>query len=75
MAKLPIHPIDAARRVYNEANQGDYIDFSAPGVDIWTIDDKTRGRYSSGTSFAVPHALAVAALYLKKNPSLPREIL
>lgn len=72
---ISITAIDAAKRIYNEANQGDYIDFSAPGVDIWTIDDETKGKYSSGTSFAVPHALAVAALYLKKNPSLPREIL
>jgi len=72
---ISVTAIDAAKRIYSEANQGDYIDFSAPGVDIWTIDDKTKGKYSSGTSFAVPHALAVAALYLKKNPSLPREIL
>jgi len=34
-----------------------------------------QGKYSSGTSYAAPHAVAVAALYLAQNPSLSRNIL
>ncbi len=60
---------------YTEANEGDYIDFSAPGVDIWTIENGLQGKYRSGTSFASPYGLAVAALYLNQNPSLSRAVL
>ena len=72
---IAITAIDAASRIYRQANQGDYIDFSAPGVDIWTIDNDIQGKYRSGTSYAAPYALAIAALYLEQNPSLPRDIL
>lgn len=72
---IAITAIDAAQRIYTEANQGDYIDFSAPGVDIWTIENGLQGKYRSGTSFASPYGLAVAALYLNKNPSLSRAVL
>jgi len=72
---IAITAIDAAQRIYTEANQGDYIDFSAPGVDIWTIENGLQGKYRSGTSFASPYGLAVAALYLNKNPSLSRTVL
>lgn len=72
---ISVTAIDAASQIYEHANQGDYIDFSAPGVDIWSSDSAWQGRYRSGTSFAAPHALAVAALYLVQNPSLPLDIL
>jgi len=70
-----ITAIDAANRIYTEANQGDYIDFSAPGVDLWLIKDAEQGHYGSGTSFASPHALAIAALFINQNPSLSANVL
>lgn len=71
---IAITAIDAAKRVYRQANQGDYIDFAAPGVDLWISNNDNQGKYSSGTSYAVPYALAVAALYLTQNKSLSRDI-
>jgi len=67
--------IDAADRIYTQANQGAYIDFAAPGVDIWVAMPGKGGTYRSGTSFAAPYALAVAARYQQKNPSISRSVL
>lgn len=74
-AVFAITAIDAANRVYSFANQGDYLDFSAPGVDIWTASQGKSGQYRSGTSFAAPYAVAVAAMYLRLNPNISRAIL
>ncbi len=70
-----ITAIDAATRIYKQANQGDYIDFAAPGVDIWVATKDGKGKYSSGTSYASPYAMAVAAFYLSRNPSLSPNLL
>lgn len=70
-----ITAIDAAGRLYKQANQGDYIDFAAPGVDIWAATSTGRGAYLSGTSYAVPYALASSTLYLSINPALPAALL
>ncbi|WP_053006012.1 S8 family serine peptidase [Kiloniella spongiae] len=67
--------IDSRQKIYRDANQGDFIDFAAPGVDIWAATPDNKGAYVSGTSFATPHALAVAALILKNNPKISREVL
>lgn len=67
--------IDSFSRSYVGANAGDYIDFSAPGVDVWLAAEGDGGGYYTGTSFAAPYALAVAALYLKKNHNLSRSVL
>lgn len=67
--------VDMLSHLYSEANQGDYIDFAAPGVDIWTASSGSEGNYRSGTSFAVPYVLALTAQYLAKNKSLSRDIM
>lgn len=55
--------IDRRRGIYRFANQGDYIDFAAPGVDIRTL---TPGgpKDQSGTSFAAPYLTGMVAIHL-----------
>lgn len=64
---------------FHQANHGDYIDFSAPGVRIWTAVPGGGGRYQSGTSLAVPFVTAVAALQigagLRPDPHMIRNAL
>ena len=71
-----IHPrvitataVDANREVWEEANRGDYIDFAAPGVDVWSARAGGDGRYRTGTSFAVPYVLAALAAKYAERPN------
>ncbi|WP_232522400.1 S8 family serine peptidase [Marinimicrobium alkaliphilum] len=59
---IAVTAVDAAEQRYAEANRGDYIDLAAPGVDVWSADGDSEGRYHSGTSFAAPFATAALLL-------------
>ena len=54
---------------YRYANRGDYIDFAAPGVAIWTALPGAGEGYHSGTSFATPYVTAAIASYYNRLPS------
>jgi len=60
---IAVTAVDANLGVYRQANQGSYIDFSAPGVDVWAASDRGGGAYFSGTSYAAPFVSVTAALY------------
>lgn len=65
--------------VYTKANSGDYIDFAAPGVKVYTADRGRGGRLQSGTSFAAPFITVLTALQIKsqgrKNAAQLRQIM
>ncbi len=48
-------------QVYARANQGDYIEFAAPGVGVRVAAGRAAGS-RSGTSFAVPFVTAAVAV-------------
>jgi subtilisin family serine protease len=52
--------VDAAGRLYRQANYGRHIEFAAPGVDLY-VAWGNGGSYRSGTSFAAPVVTAVLA--------------
>lgn len=54
--------------VYRYANAGDYIDISAPGIDVPT----TSSRITSGTSLAVPFVTAAVARTVQMCGMSPR---
>lgn len=58
---VAVTAIDQARRLYSQANQGDYIDFAAPGVDLRLPRLDGSPVYRSGTSFAAPFVTALLA--------------
>ena len=67
---LAVTALDRSLRIYNSANQGDYVRIAAPGVAIWTTGDAAAARFSDGTSFAAPYASAALALLHRQQPQL-----
>jgi len=49
-------------KIYRMANAGKYIDFAAPGVQVYTAALGGGGRLQSGTSFATPFVTALMGL-------------
>lgn len=60
---IAVSAIDHRQRRARKSNSGPHIDFSAPGVDIWTLDESGEGFYASGTSYAAPFITAILALH------------
>ncbi|WP_070962575.1 S8 family serine peptidase [Vibrio sonorensis] len=54
---------------------GNYVDITAPGVEILTTYPNNRYVYYSGTSFSSPLTAGIAALMVAANPNItPSEI-
>ena len=65
---IAVTAVDIDLSLYNKANEGAYIDFAAPGVDIWVASGNSNGKFLSGTSFSVPFVTASIANIIKKIP-------
>ena len=50
------------KAIYKKANTGNYVDFAAPGVKLWTAVPGGGGKYRSGTSFSAPFLSAIVGL-------------
>lgn len=62
---IAVTAIDRSMEVYSRAVQGEHIDFSAPGVDVF-VSSIEQGKYLSGTSVAAPFITALIA----SNPNM-----
>ena len=61
---VAVTAIDHTLNIYKNANQGNYIDFAAPGVNILT--NTTSGLIrQTGTSFSTPYVTAAVALLIQ----------
>ena len=58
---IAITATDVGLSSYRKANRGRYIDFAAPGVDVWTAIPG-GGQFQTGSSFAAPYGTAAVAL-------------
>jgi hypothetical protein len=70
---IAVRAIDANNKVFTEKIQGDYIDFAAPGVDLWLLNAKGKAKYQSGSSFAAPFVTASMS-FLNKNESSYKQL-
>lgn len=66
--------VDSDNRVYLYANQGDYVDFAAPGVNTRVAANESDLETVSGTSYAAPVVAAALARRLRQpDPALAKQ--
>lgn len=68
---VAVTAVDQDGRLYKRATHGDYVDFAAPGVDLRVADAEGKPTYVSGTSHAVPFAVAALALGRARSTGEP----
>lgn len=71
---IAVTALDPGFEPYAYANHGEYIDFAAPGVQLWTAVPG-GGQVQSGTSFAVPFLTAAMAMQLANGAEANSETL
>lgn len=70
---LAVTAIDASGRPYRRAQQGEHIDFAAPGVGLAGLAAGDGPGPRSGTSFAVPFVVALASQTLQQGALQPQD--
>ena len=61
---VAVTAINHDKGIYTQANRGSYVDFAAPGVNIYTAVP-SGGKLQSGTSFAAPYISVLMAVAVK----------
>lgn len=70
---IAVTALDASLHSYHFASRGDFIAFSAPGVDIWVSRGEEQGVFRSGTSFAAPFVTMAVAVVKSSHPQWTSE--
>ena len=72
---LGVTAVDMRMKVASDANQGAFVAFAAPGVDVYAPAVGGGGRYVSGTSFSAPFVSALMSRQIGGNSRLSPDIL
>ena len=71
---LAVTAVDTDGRAYHRANQGNYIDYALPGVDIRHATENDSFSESSGTSFAAAQLTGLIASELPQTALTVEEV-
>lgn len=71
---IAVTAVSRDMRIYAHANKGDYVDFAAPGVRIWTAVPN-GGKFQNGTSFATPFISALVGAAVARGAAPDPEAL
>lgn len=69
-AVVAVGAFNSKGQPYALSNTGSHIQVWGPGEDIWTRNEKGKGYYAYGTSFAAPFVTAALLMVLEKNGSV-----
>lgn len=72
---IAVTALDAEMNIFSNASRGNYITLAAPGVDVWSAASGAKGRFYSGTSYAVPFVTAFMALQSRMDESTLQKFL
>lgn len=72
---IAVAAVDNDRERASFSNYGDWVDISAPGVNIYSTVTVAEGSFDaySGTSMACPHVAGLLALGMGLNPDMSAE--
>jgi subtilase family protein/Big-like domain-containing protein/IPT/TIG domain-containing protein len=70
---MAVTATDEHDRLFNGANQGDYVTVAAPGVNVLVPAPDGAIQFTTGTSVATANVSGVAALLIAHKPSLKPE--
>ncbi len=59
--------VDENQKLFSKADKGNFIDYSAPGVNVLTIAPNGKYKLATGTSIASAHVSGIIALLLSQN--------
>jgi len=70
---VAVTAVGKRNRILAKANQGRYVDFAAPGENIW-VPVGPSGHMGSGTSYAAPFISVLAGLHVARGRRADPEI-
>ncbi|MFJ8264112.1 S8 family serine peptidase [Rummeliibacillus sp. NPDC094406] len=68
---IAVSSIDNAKMLWKKSNTGDQVEYSAPGVNIYTLSPTKSYVQIAGTSMSASHITGMIVLLKQQHPTYP----